>query len=68
MLAHSPVHLGLEQKWLGHDTPYGRIEISEEEPRQYETRLVDHVVAHRGGPVGARVVPLAPIPAKDSPG
>lgn len=33
---------------------YGWIEISEEEPRQFEARLVDDVIANGAGPVSAR--------------
>lgn len=42
----------LQKERLGHDAVYGRIEVGEEQARQFQSRLVDHVVAHRRRPVG----------------
>jgi hypothetical protein len=56
-----------KQEGLGHDAMYGGIAIGEEQPRQFKARLVDHVVAHRRGPIGTGVVLLPLVPAERSP-
>ncbi|WP_234425936.1 hypothetical protein [Streptomyces kebangsaanensis] len=43
VLAGLPLPNGLQQERLDHDAAYGRIEVGEEQARQFQARLVDQV-------------------------
>jgi len=64
MSASRPGHAGLQQERLRRDRRHVAVEVGQQQPRQLQAALVDHVPAHRHGPEIARVVGLAASTAR----
>lgn len=46
VLADLAVDIGIKQERLGDDVPHLWGEVGEQQPPQFQPRLIDHVVAH----------------------
>jgi hypothetical protein len=62
-----PANVGPQHKGLRHNLTDSWIEVSQQQVRQLQPRLVNNVVALRGRPVGPRVMALAKVPAEPAP-
>jgi hypothetical protein len=59
MPASRPGHAGLQQERLRRDRRHVAVEVGQQQPRQLQAALVDHMPARRRGPEITRVVGLA---------
>lgn len=66
--AHPPASVRPQQERLGSDRRHRRIEIGNQQPRQLQPALVDHVRASRLRPVKPWVMRLPPGTARRAPG